>query len=104
MVARREADCPLCGAKLAAAVMLDASEELIDGELGVLGARCPYCQGYLEVRPAAGAVSLGYLTGGRFEAVRTLPADGLSVLQAVDTGTLAVAMGGHSWRFSASPA
>jgi hypothetical protein len=104
MVARREADCPLCGAKLAAAAMLDACEELIDAELGVLAARCPHCQGYLEVLPEAGAVLVGYLTGGRFEAVRTLPAEGLAVLQAVDTGTLALSMGGQSWRFGLTPA
>lgn len=104
MVAKREADCPLCGAKLTAAAMLDAGEELIDAALGVLGARCPHCQGYLEVRPEAGAVRVGYLTGDRFEAVRTLPAAGLTVLQAVDTGTLALSLGGHSWRFGLAPA
>lgn len=79
--------------------MLDACEGVIEGSRGILAAHCPYCQGYLEGRPEAGAVLVGYLTGGRFEVVRTLPAEGLAVLQAVDTGTLALAMGGRCWRF-----
>jgi hypothetical protein len=79
--------------------MLAAGEELIDAELGVVGARCPHCQGYLELRPEPGMVQVGYLTGGHFESVRSLPADGLAVLQAVDSGTLALAMDGRNWRF-----
>lgn len=79
---KRQAGCPLCGAKLMARDWLGASTGLLDAELGVLAARCPYCQGYLELRPLAGRVDIGYLVGKgnvRFEVALTLPYASLTV-------------------------
>lgn len=56
----RHSGCPLCGGKLSALELLDACDELADAALGVLAARCPYCQGHLEIRPVAGGIEVGY--------------------------------------------
>ena len=76
-MSRRDASCPLCGAKMTAAQVLDACEDLV-GE-GVLACHCPYCQGYLEVMPAAGRIDIGYLRNQRFDVVLSLPCEGLAV-------------------------
>jgi hypothetical protein len=96
---KREGRCPLCGAALTAREVLDACEEVADGELGVLACRCPYCQGSLEVLPAAGRVDIGYVMNGRFDVVLSLPEDGLTVERGAD-GTLKVAAPGRGWGFS----
>jgi hypothetical protein len=36
-MAKRDASCPLCGAKMVPAQVLDACEEIVDEHLGVLG-------------------------------------------------------------------
>lgn len=99
MAARRDADCPLCGARLHAAQVLDACEDLLDAAAGVVAGRCPFCQGYFEVQPESGVLHLGYLSHGRFEAVRSLPSEGLTVLRVVGSGTLTVSLDGRQWRF-----
>ena len=96
-MAKREASCPLCGAKLTPAQVFDACGELV-GE-GVLECHCPYCQGYFEVRPSAESVEIGYLRGGRFDVVVTLPAEGLAVLRDTATGVLRVRWEGRDWKF-----
>jgi hypothetical protein len=85
---------------MTAAQLLDACEEIVDGELGVLACHCPYCQGYLEAMPVAGRVDLGYLRNNRFDAVLSLPADGLTVARADDGGTMALSAAGQCWTFS----
>jgi transcription elongation factor Elf1 len=99
-MARREASCPLCGAKMVAAQVLDACEEIVDEAMGVLACHCPYCQGYFEVRPTAGLVEIGYLRYGHFDAVVRLPADGLNVLRDTTRGALRIRMAWQDWRFS----
>jgi hypothetical protein len=98
-MARREASCPLCGAKLTPAQVLDACEEIADEKLGVLACHCPYCQGHLEVMPAAGRLDIGYLRNGRFDVVLTLAGEGLTVLRDTASGTLRVRMAGRDWKF-----
>lgn len=81
-MARREASCPLCGAKMQAVQLLDACEEIVDAGFGVLACHCPYCQGYLEIMPTSGKVHIGYLVGKdarRFDVVLSLPCEGLAV-------------------------
>lgn len=99
-MARRDASCPLCGAKMQARQVLDACEELVDAGAGVLGCHCPYCQGYFEVRPAADQVEIGYLQSGRFASVVTLPAAGLRVLQDTGSGLLRLRLDGSDWKFA----
>jgi hypothetical protein len=99
MVLKREASCPLCGAKLAPTQVLDACEEVVDAALGVLGCRCPYCQGYFEVKPTAESVEIGYLQNGCFETVVSLPVDGLTMLRDTATGLLRIRLGGRDWKF-----
>ena len=49
MAIKRDSNCPLCGARLTAAELLDAGTELVDPGLGVVETHCPHCQGYLEL-------------------------------------------------------
>jgi hypothetical protein len=97
-VLKREASCPLCGAKMAATQLLDACEELIDPGRGVLSCHCPYCQGYLEVMPVVDRVDLGYLRHDRFDLVLSLPAEGLTV-ESADDGAMTVRAAGRCWSF-----
>lgn len=97
-MAKREATCPLCGAKLSAAQVLDACEELV-GE-HVLDCHCPFCQGYFEVRPAPDMLEIGYLRNGRFDVVVTLPAVGLTALRDTTTGNLRLRLEGREWAFA----
>jgi hypothetical protein len=97
-MAKREATCPLCGAKLSAAQVLDACEELV-GE-HVLDCHCPFCQGYFEVRPATDMLEIGYLRNGRFDVVVTLPAVGLTALRDTTTGNLRLRLEGRDWKFA----
>ena len=88
----------MCGAKMPAAQVLDACEEIVTD--GVLGCHCPFCQGYFEVRPGADAIEIGYLLNGCFDAVVTLPAEGLAVLRDTATGTLRIRLAGRNWAFT----
>ena len=83
---------------MSAAQLLDACEEIVDAELGVLSCHCPYCQGYLEAMPVAGRVDLGYLRNSRFDAVLSLPAAGLAV-ERTDDGAMTLKAAGRWWRF-----
>ncbi len=94
--------CPLCGAHLTAFALLDSAGELDEPDLGVVAGRCPHCQGYLELRPAAGRLEVGYVVRGagtwRFDAVLSLEAAGLAPSLAAE-GSLTVTAGGRAWRF-----
>ncbi len=87
----------MCGAKMHAAQVLDACEELVDA--GVLGCHCPFCQGYFEMCPGADVIEIGYVRNGRFDGVVTLPAAGLTVLRDTATGALRVRMAERAWTF-----
>lgn len=96
-MAKREASCPLCGAKLTPMQVFDACGEIV-GE-GILECHCPYCQGYFEAHPNTGFVEVGYLRNGGFDVVVTLPAEGLAVLRDTATGVLRVRWEGRDWKF-----
>lgn len=100
---KRNSDCPLCGAKLTPGELLDACGELLSPELGVLAARCPHCQGYIEVQPSNGSLQIGYLKDGAtplFETVTILPGAELEVLPSTAPPQLAVSLAGRSWVFT----
>jgi hypothetical protein len=102
MVTRRDSNCPLCGASLTAAELLDAGTDLISPRLGVFETHCPHCQGYLEVMPVAGRVDVGYLigpAGERFDVALALPFDGLVVEHTDAPPCLKVTAWGHLWEF-----
>lgn len=94
--------CPLCGARLTAAALLDAGDSLDDAAPGVVAGRCPHCQGRLELRPAGGRVEVGYLARHagttRFDVVLCLSLEGLEASPASD-GALEVRAGSRTWRF-----
>ena len=97
-MAKRPATCPLCGAQLSTAQVLDACEEIVDTD--VLDCHCPFCQGYFEVRPASDALEIGYLRHGRFDTVVTLPAPGLIALRDTATGNLRLRLAGRDWAYA----
>ena len=102
MAIKLDSNCPLCGARLTPAELLDAGTELIDPQLGVVETRCPHCQGYLEVIPVQGRVDVGYLVGSgkeRFDTVLSLSFDGLEVDRAQVPPCLRLAAAGASWEF-----
>ncbi|MEI7430588.1 MAG: hypothetical protein WCL27_09035, partial [Betaproteobacteria bacterium] len=81
-VIKRESRCPLCGATMTPTNLIDACTELANFELGVLAARCPHCQGHLEMRLSSGQIDLGYCAGNspvRFDVAQTITVDGLLV-------------------------
>lgn len=98
---KRDASCPLCGAKLPPAAWLDACTELVDADLGVLAARCPACQGRLEIRPKAGCLELGYCNanGRDFDIALTLDFPDLTVDRNAET--LSASADGRNWRWTA---
>jgi len=98
-MAKREASCPLCGAKLTPTQVLDACEEISDEHLGVLDCHCPFCQGHFEVLPGEGRVEIGYVRSARFDGVVVLPAEGLAVLRDTATGGLRIRLAGRTWKF-----
>jgi hypothetical protein len=99
MVLRRDATCPLCGAKLSPALVLDTCEEFADAALGALSGRCPFCQGHIDVQPREGSVAIGYVQYGRFEAIVMLPAEGLVALRDTASGSMRLRMSWRDWRF-----
>ena len=97
---KRDSSCPLCGAKMAPTELLDACWELANAELGVLSARCPYCQGALEIRPADDRIDVGYCVGTddiRFDVVISLPCLGLRVSRSASGLVLKAAE--RNWTF-----
>lgn len=102
MALKRDSSCPLCGAKMSAEQLLDACEGIADAGLGVLDAHCPYCQGHLQVRPAADRLDLGYLAanGNGFDAVIGIPCPGLVSHVASGDGGIEVTLGERHWRFA----
>ena len=102
MATKRESKCPLCGAKLTAAELLDTGTELIDPRLGVVEAHCPHCQGRLEMIPVAGRVDVGYLIGPgkeRFDVALSLPFEALDVDHAENATRMTLKAPGRSWEF-----
>ena len=95
----RHSGCPLCGGQLTALDLLNACDELADAGLGILAARCPYCQGRLEIRPAAGRIEIGYLVGQRFDVAFSLDCVGLEVLADAGDGCLRLRMQEKGWEF-----
>jgi len=97
---KRDSSCPLCGAKMTPAELLDACTDLVSAELGVLGARCPHCQGALEIRPVHDRVDIGYCIGAtdvRFDVVISLPCAGLRV--SCSAGGLVLEATERNWTF-----
>ena len=102
MAIKRDSNCPLCGARLTAAELLDAGSDLIDPRLGVVETHCPHCQGYLELMPAQGRVDIGYLIGTaneRFDLALSLPFEDLMVERAENPPRLMLTAPGRSWEF-----
>jgi len=97
----RHSGCPLCGGQLTALDLLNACDELADASLGILSARCPYCQGRLEIRPAAGRIEIGYIVGNRFDVAFSLDCVGLDVLADADAGSLRLRTAEKSREFRA---
>jgi hypothetical protein len=98
----RHSGCPLCGGKLTALDLLNACDGLADADLGVLSARCPHCQGRLEIRPAAGQIDIGYVVGTqqrRFDVAFSLDCDGLEIVAGEETDCLRLRTPEHSWEF-----
>jgi hypothetical protein len=99
---RRDATCPLCGARLSAEHLLDCCGEFACAALDVLEARCPHCQGYLEVQPVEGQLRLGYhspMGAPRFDAVIALALPGLTLERTV-AGVLRVVAAERAWEFA----
>lgn len=94
---KRDANCPLCGAKLRPSSWLDACDELLDSEHGILATRCPACQGRLELLPQVDSLQLGYRNGSRFEAALTLDYPGLQIEAGGDR--LCLRAEGREWFF-----
>lgn len=98
----RHSGCPLCGGKLTAFDLLNACDELVDAGLGVLAARCPYCQGRLEIRPAAGQIDLGYIVGAdrpRFDVAFSLDCAGLEIVAGDEADGLHLRTPEQRWEF-----
>jgi len=98
-MSHRHSGCPLCGGQLTALDLLNACDELADASLGILAARCPYCQGRLEIRPAAGRIEIGYIVGQRFDVAFSLDCAGLEVLADAGDGSLRLRMPEKGWEF-----
>ncbi|MBS1159583.1 MAG: hypothetical protein H6R15_2002 [Proteobacteria bacterium] len=101
-MSHRHSGCPLCGGKLTALDLLNACDELVDAELGVLSARCPYCQGRLEIRPAAGQIEIGYIVGAnqpRFDVAFVMDCAGLEMLAGDEAGGLRLRTSEQYWAF-----
>lgn len=99
---KRDASCPLCGARFSPEALLDACDELVSAELGVLAGRCPHCQGELEVRPQAERLQVGYTVGrnaGGFVTALALPCPGLRIERPHDGGLL-LRVGERRWHFA----
>lgn len=94
---KRDANCPLCGAKLPPSAWLDACDELLDSAAAILAARCPACQGRLEILAQTGSLQLGYRNGKNFSAALSLDYPGLQVETAGDR--LHLRADGREWDF-----
>ena len=99
---KRHSGCPLCGGKLTALDLLNACDELADGHLGVLSARCPHCQGRLEIRPSAGQIDIGYIVGAnqpRFDVAFSLDCEGLAIIASEEPDCLCLRTPEQHWEF-----
>jgi hypothetical protein len=101
-VIKRASRCPLCGATMTPTNLIDACTELVDLDLGVLAARCPHCQGQLELRLSNGQLDLGYCTGNnplRFDVAQSIAVDGLVVTRDTTPPSLVIAHDDRHWVF-----
>jgi hypothetical protein len=101
-VIKRESRCPLCGATMTPTNLIDACTELADSELGVLAARCPHCQGHLEMRPGNGQIDLGYCAGNnpvRFDVAQTITVEGLEVIREMNRPGVTIIYAQRRWEF-----
>jgi hypothetical protein len=99
---KRHSGCPLCGGKLTALDLLNACDELADADLGVLSARCPHCQGRLEIRPAAGQIDIGYIVGAnqpRFDVAFSIDCAGLEIVASEESASLSLRAAEQRWEF-----
>ena len=81
--------------------LLDACTDLVNAELGVLSARCPYCQGALEIRPVEDRIGIGYCVGAagvHFDVVISLPYAGLRVSRSA--GGMVLKASERNWTFT----
>lgn len=102
LMTNRHSGCPLCGGKLTALDLLNACDELADAAHGVLSARCPFCQGRLEIRPAAGQIDIGYVVGTdqrRFDVAFSLACEGLEMVAGDEMGGLRLRTSEQRWAF-----
>jgi len=100
---KRDSDCPLCGATMTPSELLDACANLLVPTLDVLSARCPYCQGYLEVRPLGETLEIGYLISHaepHFERVLALPCPDLHYARLAEPPRLQLSLGERCWVFA----
>ena len=95
--------CLLCGARMTPAEILGACSGLVDVAHGVLGASCPYCQGYFEVRVTSGAMDLGYRddeSGFCFQTAQSMAFDGLTLSLRENEPVLILTVENQRWTFS----
>ncbi len=91
---------------MTATELLDACSDLVNTELGVLGARCPYCQSYFEILPVGGRIDLGYCVGKTdisFEIAQSLSFDGLQVTRLDYPPRLILDVPDQRWIFQTDP-
>ena len=101
---KRDSRCPLCGAAMTPENLIDACSELLDEGLGVLAARCPHCQGQIELRPEQELIELGYCSGRdglKFDVAYSLPCPGLRVDRLEAPPGLQLIYGERVWEFRA---
>jgi hypothetical protein len=102
IMTKRHSGCPLCGGKLTALDLLNACDELVDADLGVLAARCPHCQGRLEIRPVAGQIDIGYVVGTdkpRFDVALSLACADLEIVAGGASDCLRLRTPDQHWEF-----
>ena len=95
---RRDASCPLCGARLSTDQVLANCDEVADLAQGVLACHCPFCQGYFEVRTSNAELEIGYLRLGRFDTVVVLP-DAKGLHCTIERDGISLTLNESAWRF-----
>ena len=95
---KRDASCPLCGARLSAEQVLANCDDVVDLAQGVLACHCPFCQGYFEVRTSNGGLEIGYLRHGRFDTVVVLP-DATGLQTTIGRDGISLKLNQSAWHF-----
>jgi hypothetical protein len=102
-VIKRDSQCPLCGAAMTPADLIEACSGLLNLELGVLTARCPHCQGHFEIQPGEDQIAVGYSAGvetPRFDVAYIQPSPGLRVERLGAQQGLTLTYADRTWVFS----